>query len=110
MTSHCNRTVNIGESERWASGIAGGLLLACGLRNVSSFTGVGLLAVGGGLLYRAVSGNCALYRALGIDRSSMDQRPEDPMDVSSEDSFPASDPPAWTSAAASRSGAAQGSG
>jgi uncharacterized membrane protein len=106
MESNC-KNVNVGEMERIASGVAGGLPLALGVRNGRSAIGMGLLALAGGLLYRATSGNCVLYRALGIDSASVKACPPEATDISSEDSFPASDPPAWTSASASRSSAVE---
>ncbi len=90
-------TTNVGNVERWVSAIAGGALAlyALGRRSIPAAAG-GLL--GGALLYRGATGHCALYHALGIDTSGRDLASEADhiVDTSSEDSFPASDAPAWT--------------
>lgn len=57
--------VNVGEAERWLSMVGGGALLVYGLRrSIGSL----MLALGGGaLLYRGLSGHCAVYDTLGIN-------------------------------------------
>lgn len=58
--------VNVGEAERWASGIGGSLLITAGLRR-GSLGGLTLAALGGSLVYRAVTGRCHAYGLLGIN-------------------------------------------
>lgn len=61
-TSH----VNVGDVERWASTIGGTLLVVQGLRS-RSLPGFALALLGGGLVYRGVSGHCGAYQALNIN-------------------------------------------
>ena len=93
-------------TERWLSVVMGLLAALYGLRNKDAL-GVGMLAAGGYLLYRGVSGRCHVYEMLGVtDRSDGDLAPveETPTSVregdevieSSWESFPTSDPPSWT--------------
>lgn len=57
---------NVGQTERWASMALGGSLLLAGLIR-GRLSGL-LMAVGGGtLLYRGMSGQCSVYRALGVN-------------------------------------------
>ncbi len=63
----CSRAVvNVDPGERLLSAIAGGGFLALGLTR-RSLPGIGLSILGGGLLYRALSGHCGVYQFLGID-------------------------------------------
>ena len=64
--------INVGEVERWASAIGGTLLVAHGLRRMT-FGGLALALVGGSLVYRGVTGNCQVYKALDIDTSGKHQ-------------------------------------
>jgi uncharacterized membrane protein len=58
------RTVNIGDNERILSALAGSLLLYA---TAKKHTVNSLLLLGGGyLLYRAVSGHCAVRQGLGV--------------------------------------------
>ena len=66
------RSVNVGNGERLASIILGSGLLAFGLARRSR-SGWGLAATGATLVYRGLRGNCAVYRALGINRASHDE-------------------------------------
>jgi uncharacterized membrane protein len=58
-------SLNVGEYERWASVVGGGALALYGLSRCS-LTGLGLAALGGGLIHRGVTGHCPCYSALGI--------------------------------------------
>jgi uncharacterized membrane protein len=63
--------VNVGDAERWASAIAGGAIVAAGLKS-RSVLGLMGAALGGALLYRGLSGNCPAYAALGVDTADHD--------------------------------------
>lgn len=63
---------NVGQAERVVSGVAGGALVAYGLK-AGGLLGAALSLVGGGLLYRGATGYCNVYDAAGIstaDRSA----------------------------------------
>jgi len=60
--------VNVGETERLISGLGGAVLLKHGLSR-GKLGGLALAALGGALLYRAATGHCHLYEALGVDSS-----------------------------------------
>ena len=64
--------VNVGRAERWISGVAGGALLAYGLRR-KRLRGL-LLPLGLGLVRRAVTGRCEVNRALGRNSARGDAR------------------------------------
>lgn len=58
--------VNVAGTERMVSLAAGGLLALHGLRRGNLF-GLLMAALGGGLVYRGLSGHCDLYQALGVN-------------------------------------------
>jgi uncharacterized membrane protein len=62
------QSVNVGHGERIASIVLGSGLMAFGLIRRSR-SGWALAATGASLLYRGFGGNCAVYRALGINRA-----------------------------------------
>ena len=66
---------NIGDVQRVLSAIAGMVFLAAGLTRLSrrTLSGAALATVGGGLLYRATSGYCPAFEAMGIDMSGDNQ-------------------------------------
>jgi uncharacterized membrane protein len=59
---------NVSDGERWFSMIAGAALAAAGLSGRGKTSWLTAL-VGGGLIYRGVTGHCHTYAALGIDTS-----------------------------------------
>lgn len=66
--------VNVGAVERWASVIAGGVLIARGLSQNRSWMGWTLAAMGGGMVYRGVSGHCPMYEAMNVNTQTMDDQ------------------------------------
>ena len=61
-----NTGVNVGSVGRVASVVGGTALLLFGLSRVS-LPGLGLAALGGGLLARGLSGHCPLLAELGLN-------------------------------------------
>lgn len=60
------QTTNVGQMERIISLVAGGVLVAYGLRH-RGLGGLALTAIGGGLAYRGSTGHCEVYDALSIN-------------------------------------------
>jgi len=76
QTMHEERSrMNVGKNERHISlglGVALGLL---GVRNGFSLRGLAMAAVGGGLVYRGLTGSCSVYQALGISTAKAAHEP-----------------------------------
>ena len=58
--------VNVGRAERTLSAVAGGALALAGLR-MRSLPGLVMAALGGGLVYRGITGHCHAYERLGVN-------------------------------------------
>jgi uncharacterized membrane protein len=67
---HVTSTINIGPQERWASVLAGGVVMAFGATR-RSLTGAVMLAAGGSLLYRGVTGHCHTKELLGLNTANV---------------------------------------
>jgi uncharacterized membrane protein len=68
------RSTNVGRTERNVSIAVGALLGIAGLSKPLSVRGLVELGLGAALIHRGISGNCALYKAMGISTaSSMDE-------------------------------------
>jgi len=68
--------VNVGRSERLASQVGGGVLLAAGLLR-GGLKGLIAAGLGGALLYRGATGHCHLYQALGASTADDERGPAD---------------------------------
>src|SRR6476661_4346171 len=59
-------TPNVGSTERVASAVAGGALVAYGLKQ-GGIAGILAAVAGGEMLFRGATGHCHVYDALGVD-------------------------------------------
>jgi len=65
LITHRKHAVNVGQAERIASAIGGGLLTAAALKRRSSAS-IALGLIGVDLLRRSLTGHCHIYEAIGI--------------------------------------------
>lgn len=72
IITHKRHPANIGQSERMASAIAGGLLAAIGVQRRSP-GGLALALVGGDLIRRAVTGHSNFYELVGVRTAPVGQ-------------------------------------
>lgn len=109
--------VNVNETERLASLLSGGGLILWGITRRSPQN----LLFGSYLLYRALTGHCPAYELAGMSTASRTERLQfqphrlaktsapphqvertietnNSVDETAVETFPASDPPAWTTA------------
>ena len=87
--------LDLGNGERLGAFIGGMALIARALSRPS--LGRIAAAVGGAVLLQwGISGHWPVHRPVRHDRRTRRAAREDPVLLTSEDSFPASDPPSWT--------------
>src|SRR4051794_10062480 len=72
-----SRPTNVGQTERTLSALAGGALALAGFR-MRSLPGLLLAALGGGLVYRGVTGHCPAYDSLGVNTAGDEPHPARP--------------------------------
>ncbi len=76
-----NFDTNVGNTERVASAVGGGALIAVGLKQ-GGVLGAALAIVGGSLALRAATGHCQVYDALGVDTSDAPKNLKSPYNKS----------------------------
>ncbi len=65
-----NTQTNVGSAERFASAVAGGALLAYGMKRGDTL-GILLSVLGGGVALRGATGHCQVYDAMDVDTSGV---------------------------------------
>lgn len=74
---HAAARVNVGGTERWASGLVGGALALYGIRQ-RSVVGLALAGVGAAMVSRGLRGHCSVYEKLNLDTAHREPaRPEE---------------------------------
>jgi len=63
---------NVSEFERWASVIGGGMLMLYALKRQSR-SSLPIALLGGSFVYRGATGQCYIYKSLGISTSGQDE-------------------------------------
>jgi len=72
-----NMNTNISPTERVVSGVAGGALIALGIKQGGA-VGVLLAVLGGGLTLRGATGHCQVYDAMDINTADAQQQKQQP--------------------------------
>ncbi|HLJ10858.1 MAG TPA: DUF2892 domain-containing protein [Planctomycetaceae bacterium] len=75
VQSHCS--VNVSQTERTISAAAGGAALVFGLSR-GSLSGLITALVGGGLIYRGLTGHCSVYEALDYSTAGSREDEDEP--------------------------------
>ena len=73
---HAHKPVNVGGDERWLSTVGGSALVLFGLTRLS-VKGLALAGLGGALMQRGVTGHCAAYHALGVNKAGGGAKPSE---------------------------------
>jgi uncharacterized membrane protein len=80
------RSVNVGDQERWLSLLGGGLL---GLYLIRRSLGtVMLMGAAGALLYRGWTGHCGLYQNMGLSTAAQDSSSDSSRNIAGSDEAP----------------------
>jgi uncharacterized membrane protein len=66
--------INVGDTERLASKVGGGVLIAAGLMK-GGLKGLVMAGLGGMLVHRGMTGHCSLYGAMGANSAEVNRGP-----------------------------------